>query len=320
MTINIQPGHIARHTPRNAGAQGREAAVVDVAQDLLLQRMSETGALDNVAIKGGTAIRKLYAGKEGRFSLDLDFSVASISDDRSLVAKRFAESADGLVIGPFTYGISERRGKWSITFASRFVAEPTLATKLDFSPAPWMEPVFRSWVPMPIHAQYGKSLAAIKTVHLEENIAEKIARLNRTTTARDMYDLAWIMSTPAVARTLDITLIRRLAVLKIWVDTNGMRSNDMAWNPGHEGSSFDPQRWLRRRDNDEFDLEDIGALAVPTPSSEKLCDAVRIGYSFLSDLNSDEQTLSHSDERDRSLVICLLRELPDGRLAGASLY
>ena len=23
--INIQPGHIARHTPRNAGAQGREA-------------------------------------------------------------------------------------------------------------------------------------------------------------------------------------------------------------------------------------------------------------------------------------------------------
>ena len=34
--INIQPGHIARHTPRNAGAQGREAAVVDVAQDLLL--------------------------------------------------------------------------------------------------------------------------------------------------------------------------------------------------------------------------------------------------------------------------------------------
>ena len=29
--ISIQPGHIARHTPRNAGAQGREAAVVDIA-------------------------------------------------------------------------------------------------------------------------------------------------------------------------------------------------------------------------------------------------------------------------------------------------
>ena len=30
--ISIQPGHIARHTPRNAGAQGREAAVVDIAR------------------------------------------------------------------------------------------------------------------------------------------------------------------------------------------------------------------------------------------------------------------------------------------------
>jgi predicted nucleotidyltransferase component of viral defense system len=320
MTMNIQPGHIARHTPRNAGAQGREAAVVDVAQDLLLQHLSKTGSLDKVAIKGGTAIRKLYAGKEGRFSLDLDFSVADLDNDRGSAARAFAGSTDGLAIGPFTYGISERRGRWSVTFASRFVAEPTLATKLDFSPAPWMEPVFRSWVPMPIHAQYGEDLPAIKTVRLEENIAEKIARLNRTTTARDMYDLAWIVNTPAVARTLDFALVRRLAVLKIWVDTNGMHSNSMAWNPAHEGSTFDPRRWLRRRDKTEFDLEDIGALAVPTPSPEKLSDSVCIGYSFLSELDEEELALSRSDERDRSLAIRMLRELPGGRLAEAGLY
>ena len=74
--ISIQPGHIARHTPRNAGAQGREAAVVDIAQDLLLRELQENGTLASVVIKGGTAIRKLYAGNEGRFSLDLDFAVA----------------------------------------------------------------------------------------------------------------------------------------------------------------------------------------------------------------------------------------------------
>lgn len=51
--------------------------MVDVAQDLLLQYLHEEGELDFVAIKGGTAIRKLYAGKEGRFSLDLDFSALS---------------------------------------------------------------------------------------------------------------------------------------------------------------------------------------------------------------------------------------------------
>lgn len=43
--ISIQPGHVARHTPRNAGAQGREAAVVDIAQDLLLRRLHDDGLL-----------------------------------------------------------------------------------------------------------------------------------------------------------------------------------------------------------------------------------------------------------------------------------
>ena len=195
--INIQLGHIARHTPRNAGAQGREAAVVDVAQDLLLQHLEENGALDSVAIKGGTAIRKLYAGKEGRFSLDLDFSVATLDADRDAVALAFAEAVDGLVIGPFSYGVVSRRGKWSVTVSSRFVAGPTLMTKLDFSPAPWLEPVRRGWVPLQIHSQYGSVLPQIRTIRLEENIAEKIARLNRTTTARDMYDLAWIVNRPA---------------------------------------------------------------------------------------------------------------------------
>ena len=61
MTMNIQLGHIARHTPQGAGAQGREAAVIDIAQDLLLRHLQEEGILDSLAIKGGTAIRKLYA-------------------------------------------------------------------------------------------------------------------------------------------------------------------------------------------------------------------------------------------------------------------
>ena len=102
--VNIQPGHVARHTPRNAGAQGREAAVVDIAQDLLLQHLHSEGKLDFVAIKGGTAIRKLYAGKEGRFSLDLDFAVVDFGLNRDEVAAKFADTVDGLAIEPFAMG------------------------------------------------------------------------------------------------------------------------------------------------------------------------------------------------------------------------
>ena len=318
--IVIRPGHIARHTPRGAGAQGREAAIVDVAQDLLLQHLREQGALETVAIKGGTAIRKLYAGNEGRFSLDLDFATVAVDADVGLAALSFAEATDGLRIGPFVYGITERRGKWSVTFTSDFLREPALASKLDFSPPPWLEPVERGWVPMPIHTQYGSPLLPIKTIRLEENIAEKIARLNRTTTARDMYDLAWIMDTSELARSLDLNLIRRLAVLKVWVDTNGMRAAGIKWGPAHSGSTFDPKRWLRRRPESEFDLEDIGALAVPTPLAASLTDAVSHDFAFLAEPTDEERVVMRSDPRDRSLAIRMLRELPGGRLADVGLY
>ena len=39
--VQIQPGHIARHTPQGAGSQGRGAAIIDVAQDLLLRYLGE---------------------------------------------------------------------------------------------------------------------------------------------------------------------------------------------------------------------------------------------------------------------------------------
>lgn len=50
--VNIRPGNIARHTPRSAAAQGREAAVIDIAQDLLLRELQDNGTLALVAIKG----------------------------------------------------------------------------------------------------------------------------------------------------------------------------------------------------------------------------------------------------------------------------
>lgn len=173
---------------------------------------------------------------------------------------------------------------------------------------------------MVIHSQYAASLPAIRTVRLEENIAEKVARLNRMTTARDMYDLAWIMNSASLARSLDLDLIRRLSVLKIWVYSNGLHAKTMAWPPGHKRSAFDVGWWLRERSEGEFDLEDIGALAVPVPSPKGLSESVRNGFSFLCELTDEEEILAKADNRDRSPAIKLLRELPGGRFAGSGAY
>jgi len=202
--INLNPGHIARHTSRYAGAQGKEAAIIDIAQDILLRDLHEKGVLDNLAFKGGTALRKFYAGRAGRFSLDLDFSIIDLNYNKDEVLLNFINAIEGLRIGPFRYTLTERRGKWSINYEYDKINNITLKTKLDIGSPPWLYPIRRDWIPMPIHKQYGDPpLPKLQTVCLEENIAEKIARLNRLTPARDMYDLVWAATTADVWAYLD---------------------------------------------------------------------------------------------------------------------
>jgi len=320
--ISITAGWIARHTPTGAGAGGRDAAVIDIAQDLLLRDLHTRDALEAIVFKGGTALRKLYAGNQGRFSVDLDFSLARASDDSEAVVLDLIAHIEGTTIGPFTYGVVERRGKWSLTIQSPFSSgEPSLSSKLDISPPVWLNPVHRGWVPMPVHNTYGQPpLPELSVIRLEENIAEKIARLNRVTTARDMYDLAWIAQHQHDVGSLDLNLIRRLAVLKIWVDSNGLAGGKAHWRQGHKPCEFDPTSWLRTRDVSEFDLEDIGALAIPTPSAAELAYVVRTRYRFLSDLDDDELKLAAASAKDRRLALKLLERLPGGRLADIGIY
>lgn len=320
--ISLTLGHIARHTPPGAGAQGQDAAIVDIAQDLLLRDLHGKGVLAPLAFKGGTSLRKLYAGNAGRFSLDLDFSCITIGEDPDDALTGMIAAIDGLQIGPFRYGVIERRGKWTLTFEHPFGGNSgALQSKLDLNPPPWLAPITRGWQPLPVHAQYGlPPLPELQVIRLEENIAEKIARLNRATPARDMYDLRWAMTNPAIFRTLDLPLIRRLAVLKIWVDANGAQAGNTRWKPGHEGPAFDPERWLRDRSHGEFDEDDIGALAVPVPTATELSEALRSHFRFLSELDDDEQVLAQAREKDRPLALRALLSLPDARLAGTGLY
>ena len=320
--INIQPGHIVRHTPHGAGAQGRDAAIIDVAQDLLLRHLHEMGILTRLVFKGGTSIRKLYAGNTGRFSLDLDFSIAKIGEAGDDILVEMIECVETLLIGPFSYSVNERRGKWFIGFSHPFGLEAsTLYCKLDISPPPWVPPIEKEWIPMPIHSTYGEpELPKILTIRLEENIAEKIARLNRTTPARDLYDLRWIMANSSLSGSLDYTLIRRLAVLKIWCDAHGLNAGSTYWKPGHEAFPFDPEHWLRDRSKEDIDIDDIGALAVPVPTAQELSASLTTQFKFLQDLTDEERIVAQIRENDRALVLKMLEELPGGRLSGIGLY
>jgi len=150
--IQINIGHIARHTPQGSGAQGRGAAIIDIAQDLLLRELSSLGLTDRLAFKGGTSLRKLYAGNNGRFSLDLDFSIIGTDESLDDIIAELVVSISGLRIGPFSYEMTERRCKWTVIYNHLYSEiEYTLSSRIDLSPPPWLEPITRSWVPLPIH-------------------------------------------------------------------------------------------------------------------------------------------------------------------------
>jgi len=70
----------------------------------------------------------------------------------------------------------------------------------------------------------------------------------------------------------------------------------------------------------EFDLGDIGALAVPVPTEAELANTVRNRYAFLAGLDAEERQLAQAREQDRDLALHLLAKLPGARLAHVGLY
>ena len=68
----LTPGWLQRHVPPASRLDVR-IAVLDIAQDFLLAHLHTHGVFDDLVVfKGGTALRKLFAGAAGRFSTDID--------------------------------------------------------------------------------------------------------------------------------------------------------------------------------------------------------------------------------------------------------
>lgn len=312
--VGLTTGFLARHAPGRS-AQGRSAALIDVAQDLLLRELHDRGVLDLLAFKGGTAIRKVYAGAAGRFSTDLDFSVRNLDDDPRAIEGVIAEVCEGLEVGGITFGVLEHRGKLTLTYSSSLAGNASpLTSKLDLGPPPWLEPANREWVPLPIHDVYGGSLPSLPVVSLEENVAEKMARLNRRTYARDVFDLVWIAKQPGIL--VDRTLVRRLLVLKCWVDLHGLHSTHHDWVPAQSPLVLDVEHWLRPRTEREFDDEQIGLLTTPAPDLTQLGAELPEYYSWLGELDEDETAVAHGDASDRPKALAMLGDLPGHRLKG----
>jgi len=311
MRAHLTIGHLKRHVPPGSGL-GEAIAVMDIAQDFLLAHLHERGVFDLVTFKGGTALRKLFAGTAGRFSTDIDLAAVDLREDRQELAAVVASESE-VSLGPFSFHPHESRGRWRIVITSD-LGDPEASLKLDVGPPCWLAPAPRDFVALPTHHQYGFALPALPCVPLEEIVAEKIARLARTATARDAADLLWAATTSPHSQ-FDRGLVRALAVLKVWVDNHGLGP---AWAPALNPAPFDPDVWLSPRPR--WDDEQIGLLTHPPPPLDQLERDLFTHYEWLRELTHDQRRIAKAHGGDRTLVLRTLRTVLTAPFDPAALY
>lgn len=277
----VTEGHLVRHYQGAKG--GRDAALLDIAQDHALHLLHEAGLFEQgLVFKGGTALRKFRAGNAGRFSTDLDF--AAPGEELALAV---LQALDGVEVDGFSFAIENlgddgRRGDLRVETP---FGSPQLGAKVELArhqlslDADLLEPIL-----LAIHDRYDFKLPATPLVKVEEAVAEKLARYRRVSLARDLYDLQWYATVGA----MNEPLVRRLWVLKVYRDIVV---------DGRGTKPIDPDNILMARTAKDFRPEDIGYLTRPVKTDEWIA-IVQSRYRFLAELNADERRWAKCNERD----------------------
>jgi predicted nucleotidyltransferase component of viral defense system len=263
----------------------------EVVLTFLLQLLSERGLLERLAFKGGTCLRKMFIGSQGRFSTDLDFTGVEEHDHEDVILdmmEAFAQPFHGIqfAIPDGSYYETQDGLSWGVnpSYVHQWNAGASeIRLQISRRETPTLPPVRRPHVEQSYFQYLPFAPAAINCLALPEIMAEKIRACYQRNKARDIYDLGTFANRP-----LDQPLVRRLVVLKLW------QARDR----------FDPERLMRKfEDGNHFDWDDLGQLVRRTMTIDRqriIADCAR-GFSFLVDLTEEERVLAgdqHQHERD----------------------
>jgi predicted nucleotidyltransferase component of viral defense system len=271
----------------------------EVVLTFLLQLLSERGILNRLAFKGGTCLRKMFLGAQGRFSTDLDFTGIEEHDHEEVILammEAFEQPFHGIQLAIPDEGYYETQDglSWGVnpTYAHEWNASGVSEIKLQISrretptlPTEKRAQIFQSYFRFLPFAP-----ADIVCLALPEMLAEKIRACYQRNKARDIYDLGMFATRP-----LNQPLIRRLVVLKLW----------------QAGDSFDPARLMQKfQDGREFDWDDLAQLVRRTMVIDReriTADCVR-GFRFLAELTEQERIVANDRYQREEAAAAKLRE------------
>ena len=284
----LTQGQVQRYTAES-GLRDLLIAEKEVILTFLLQLLTERGLLERMAFKGGTCLRKMIIGSQGRFSTDLDFTGLEEHNHEDVILAMmdaFQKPYHGIQFAVPDEGYYETQDglSWGVnpTYTHQWNTSDTNEVKLQISrrETPTLPPVV-----LPQQTQsYFRFLpfdpAPIRCLALEEILAEKIRACYQRNKARDIYDLGMFAGRP-----FNQALIRRLVVLKLW------QANDR----------FDPDGLMQKfKDGRDFDWDDLKQLTNKAKEINKdsITRACVHGFAYLTQLTPDEVKLT-SDRYQR---------------------
>lgn len=272
----------------------------EVVLTFLLQLMSERGLLAKLAFKGGTCIRKMFAGNQGRFSTDLDFTALDEHDHEDIILEMmqaFEQPCHGVQFSISAHSYYETQDGLS------WGANPTHSHDWSGANSEIKLQVSRRETPtLPTEQQrqidqsYFRHLpfepAQVVCLAFPEILAEKIRACYQRNKARDIYDLGMFATRPQ-----NQPLVRGLVVLKLW------QARD----------AFDPERLLRKfEEGRDFDWDDLAQLVRRTMAidRDRITSDCAHGFRFLLDLSERERLLASDPyQRQSAAAEALVQDL-----------
>ena len=245
----------------------------------VLRILSDEGLLDQLAFKGGTAIRKLHLGRVGRFSLDLDFTaLRGTTPDNlvlDLVGALHEQTHYGLTFiipSPDYYATDDSCGV-EVTYHHDWVTAGRFGVQVSFrappllpvGPAPLLRERYFDWMEV--------QPPTVPALDLHEVIGEKIRAAAQRSRVRDLYDLYQLARRP-----YDHARVRRIAILKCW----------------ETRYAFDPPAFLEGLSERKYDWPDLGRLVRRDRlvAPDEILQSLRQAYAFLRELTPEEARLA----------------------------
>jgi len=250
---------------------------IDVAErDVVLTYVLNVANEDlpgKLAFKGGTCLKKVYLGKTGRFSMDLDFTGVNLTPEslRERLAALFSNREHFGIDFEISESYSRPKGASYgsiVRYSHDWNPGSELKVEVSFREKPIL-PITELPLIKELYFKYCEIQPfKVPCIQLEELLAEKIRAAFQRLTARDLYDLYLFSKRP-----YDRSRVRALLVIKCW----------------NVKDPFNPDVLLGRIEKGRYDWSGLESLvrAGGLPRERTLIRSVLNSYSYLKDLNRD---------------------------------